>query len=176
MLHQMQVKAIIPDQISKSPIVVLGGVEGDHELRIWIGSAEAHAIGLAMEGVDTPRPMTHDLLKTIIQQLDGTVVRIVVTELKNDTFYAVVELYHSGSTLVIDARPSDAIALAVRTNAPIFVDEEVLEAENARTGESTNVPARLEDVSAEEPAEKNWKEDPDSIKEWLDDISPDDFQ
>jgi bifunctional DNase/RNase len=108
------------------PIIILKDVHSDSVLPIWVGVFEANAIALEIEKVTPPRPMTHDLLKNLIQGLGATVERVVVTELRNDTFFACVWATRNGEPLCFDARPSDAIALAMRTDAPIFVEEEVL--------------------------------------------------
>jgi bifunctional DNase/RNase len=106
--------------------VILKDVQGDTVLPIWVGLYEANAIALEVEKATTPRPMTHDLLKNVMQGLNATLQRVVVTELKDDTFYAVLWLEQDGETVTIDCRPSDAIALALRADCPIYVNEEVL--------------------------------------------------
>lgn len=171
MLHQMRVKGLIADPVTQTPVVLLAGVDSEQELQIWIGTNEANAIAVEIENIKVPRPMTHDLLKSVIQELDATVVRVIVTELKSDTFYAAIELYHDGETSVIDSRPSDALALALRTNAPIFVNEEVLRADGKT---ANNLPA-VQDDSQKEASGESWKDDDESIKQWLDNISPEDF-
>jgi len=112
--------------VSNMPIVILKDVGGDTVLPIWVGVYEANAIALEMEKVTTPRPMTHDLIKNVLLGLETQVHKIVVTELKEDTFFAVIWLERGGEVISIDSRPSDAIALALRVDCPIFVDETVL--------------------------------------------------
>ena len=131
MLIEMTIKGLMLDPITNTPIVILKDKEGDRVLPIWVGLFEANAIALQIENVATPRPMTHDLLRNIITDLDGRVDRIVVSDLKENTFYAVVHLTVRGERVAVDARPSDAIALALRTRAPILVEETVIE--NAKT-------------------------------------------
>ncbi len=131
MLIEMTIKGLMLDPITNTPIVILKDKEGDRVLPIWVGLFEANAIALQIENVATPRPMTHDLLRNIITDLDGSVDRIVVSDLKENTFYAVVHLTVRGERVAVDARPSDAIALALRTRAPILVEEIVIE--NAKT-------------------------------------------
>jgi len=121
------------DPITNMPIIVLREVEGQRVLPIWVGVFEANAIALQVENVQTPRPMTHDLLKTVIDQLGGRVERIVVCELKENTFYATLHILSAKGLLEVDARPSDAIALALRSGVRIFVDEAVIQ--NARSVE-----------------------------------------
>ena len=131
MLIEMTIKGLMLDPITNTPIVILKDKDGDRVLPIWVGLFEANAIALQIENVATPRPMTHDLLRNIITDLDGQVDRIVVSDLKENTFYAIVHLTVRGERVAVDARPSDAIALALRTRAPILVDETVIE--NAKT-------------------------------------------
>jgi hypothetical protein len=124
---EMTVKMLMIDPSTNMPIVVLRDQEGQRILPIWVGIFEANAISLELENVETPRPMTHDLLKQIIGSLGGVVERIVVCELKENTFYASIHMETARGAVVIDARPSDAIALALRTQARIFVDEGVIQ-------------------------------------------------
>ena len=123
----MDVKALIVDPIANMPVVILRDAEDRSFLPIWVGVFEANAIALQLEGVRTPRPMTHDLLRQTIAQLDGTVERVVITKLHENTFYAEIHLRVGGREIVIDSRPSDAIALALRSSSPVFVEESVLE-------------------------------------------------
>ena len=131
MLIEMTIKGLMLDPVTNTPIVILKDKEGDRVLPIWVGLFEANAIALQIENVATPRPMTHDLLRNIITDLDGRVDRIVVSDLKENTFFAIVHLTVRGERVAVDARPSDAIALALRTRAPILVEETVIE--NAKT-------------------------------------------
>jgi bifunctional DNase/RNase len=124
---EMTIKGLMIDPITNMPIIVLRDQAGQHILPIWVGVFEANAIALQIENVQTPRPMTHDLLKNILDDLQARVDRIVVSELKENTFYATIYLHSGrGETRSIDARPSDAIALALRTRSPIFVEEAVI--------------------------------------------------
>ncbi len=116
----MDVKALIIDPIANMPVVVLRDAEEKNFLPIWVGVFEANAIALQMEGVRTPRPMTHDLLANLIRVIDARVTRIVITGLKENTFYARIDLELDGKTFEIDSRPSDAIAIALRTDAPVW--------------------------------------------------------
>ena len=122
----MSIKGLSVDPITNMPIIVLRETEGERVLPIWVGVFEANAIALQIESVQTPRPMTHDLLKSVIDELGGRLERIVVSELKDNTFYATLRLRAKGGTLTVDARPSDAIALALRSGARIFVEESVI--------------------------------------------------
>ena len=131
----MAIKGLMVDPITNMPIIVLREVEGQRVLPIWVGVFEANAIALQVENVQTPRPMTHDLLKTVIDQLGGRVERIVVCELKENTFYATLHVLSAKGLLEVDARPSDAIALALRSGARIFVDDAVIQ--NARSVETS---------------------------------------
>jgi bifunctional DNase/RNase len=131
MLIEMTIKGLMVDPITNMPIVILKDKDGERVLPIWVGIFEANAIALQIENIVTPRPMTHDLLRNIITDLEGRVDRVVVSDLKENTFYAIVHLTVRGERIAVDARPSDAIALALRTRAPILVEEAVIE--NAKT-------------------------------------------
>jgi uncharacterized protein len=135
---EMTIKGLILDPVTNDPIIILRDQDGQRVLPIWVGAAEANAIGLQIENVVPQRPLTHDLLRDVIHALDGAVDKVVVCDLKENTFYALVHLVVRGEPVTIDARPSDAIALALRARAPIFVEESVIE--RARTSES--VPER----------------------------------
>jgi uncharacterized protein len=123
---EMTIRGLLMDPVTNTPIVILKDVGGDTVLPIWVGAYEAQAIALEMEKVSTPRPMTHDLIKNVLTGLETQVHKVVVTELREDTFYAVIWLERSGEVISIDSRPSDALALALRVDCPIFVDEGVL--------------------------------------------------
>ncbi|MBP1633660.1 MAG: hypothetical protein H6Q10_234 [Acidobacteria bacterium] len=124
---EMTIKGLVVDPITNMPIIVLRDAEGHRVLPIWVGIFEANAIALRIENIATPRPMTHDLLRNVIEDLNGVVRKIVVSDLKENTFYALIYVEAGGQMLAIDARPSDAIALALRADAPIFVEEVVLD-------------------------------------------------
>src|ERR1700676_1871636 len=123
---EMTIRGLLMDPVSNMPIVVLKDVGGDTVLPIWVGVYEANAIALEMEKVSTPRPMTHDLIKNVLTGLETQVHKVVVTELREDTFYAVIWLERGGEVISIDSRPSDALALALRVDCPIFVEDVVL--------------------------------------------------
>jgi len=123
---EVKIRGLMMDPVTNMPIVILKDANGDAILPIWVGVYEANAIALEIEKVQTPRPMTHDLIKNVLVGLHTVVKKVVVTELKEDTFYALIWLERNGSTITIDSRPSDALALALRTDAPIFVEEDVL--------------------------------------------------
>jgi bifunctional DNase/RNase len=123
---EMKINRLMMDPVTNMPIVILKDSGSDTVLPIWVGVYEANAIALEIEKVSTPRPMTHDLIKNVLTGLDAAVHKVVVTELKDDTFYAVIWLEREGQVISIDSRPSDALALALRVDCPIFVDDEVL--------------------------------------------------
>jgi hypothetical protein len=123
---EMKIRGLMMDPATNMPIVVLKDVEGDGVLPIWVGIYEANAIALEIEKVNTPRPMTHDLLKNVLTSMDARVHKVVVSELRDDTFFAVIWVEREGSIISIDSRPSDALALALRCDCPIYVEEEVL--------------------------------------------------
>lgn len=158
---EMKVKGLTLDPLTNMPIVILKDLGGQKALPIWVGIFEANAIAMKMENVPTPRPMTHDLIKNIIEGAKARVERVIVSDLKNNTFYASIELVMNGASLSIDSRPSDAIALALRMEAPIFVAEKVIE--EAR---SIEIP---EQQSEETP------EEPENLKNWLENLRPEDF-
>ncbi len=150
----MDVKALIIDPIANMPVVVLRDAEEKNFLPIWVGVFEANAIALQMEGVKTPRPMTHDLLANLLLTIDARVTRVVITGLKENTFYAQIHLELDGKTFEIDSRPSDAIAIALRTEAPVFVEESVIERSRAN-----------EDSTEAQNGER--------LRKWLEDADPD---
>jgi bifunctional DNase/RNase len=147
MLIEMTIKGLMVDPITNMPIIILRDQEGQKVLPIWVGIFEANAIALQIENIQTPRPMTHDLLRNVIQDLQASVERI---------FYALIHLQTPSGPVAIDARPSDAIALALRTRAPILVDERVID--NAKTVDFTNE-----------------KQDSDRLQQWLESLDPDEM-
>ncbi|MFQ5454885.1 MAG: bifunctional nuclease family protein [Nitrospirota bacterium] len=126
MLVQMRVKGLMFDPYNNAYIVILKDEEALEVLPIWIGKPEANAISFALEGIFTPRPMIHDLIKNILDSIDAKVISIVITDLKDNTYYAKLHLLYNDSEFTIDARPSDAIALALRVDAPIFTTQDVI--------------------------------------------------
>ena len=145
MLTQMRVRGLMFDP-PNNYIVVLRSDEGPEILPIWVGKPEASSISFALEDVTTPRPMTHDLMKAILDVVDAKVISVVISDLKENTYYAKVHLSYEDSEYSIDARPSDAIALALRAKAPIFANEEVLR-----------------------------KQASDELDQWLENLKPEDF-
>jgi bifunctional DNase/RNase len=153
---EMTIKGLMMDPITSLPIIILRDKEGQRVLPIWVGPAEAQAIAMQIENVPTQRPMTHDLLKNVIEDLKASVEKIVVCDLKDNTFYALIHLIVGSEAVVVDARPSDAIALALRTKSPIYVEEQVID--NAKTM----------DVTPE-------KGDSERLQRWLESLDPDDL-
>ena len=153
---EMKIRGLMMDPVSNMPIVILKDTNGDTVLPIWVGIYEANAIALEIEKVTTPRPMTHDLIKNVLVGLETQVHKVVVTELKEDTFYAVIWLEREGQVISIDSRPSDAIALAMRVDCPIFVEDEVLK----NSKQAANVSDR---VTAEE------------LRKWLEGLNDEDL-
>ena len=156
---EFRIKGLMMDPLSNAPIVVLQEAASDTLLPIWVGIFEANAIALQIEKVEPPRPMTHDLIKGLLNQLEIEVTKIVVTELRDNTFYAIIFLQAGDKVITVDARPSDAIALALRADAPIFVTDEVL-AKSSRVDAPT--------ISTEHSA-------PEDIRKWLEDLNPEDL-
>ena len=136
---EMSIKGLMVDPITNMPIVILRDKDGQKVLPIWVGIFEANAIALQIENISTPRPMTHDLIKNVLVGLDTLVHKVVVTELREDTFYAVIWLEREGRIVSIDSRPSDALALALRVDCPIFVEDEVLKNSKLATTASDRV-------------------------------------
>jgi bifunctional DNase/RNase len=153
---EMTIKGLMVDPITNTPIVILRDTEGQKVVPIWVGIFEANAIALQIENVATPRPMTHDLLRNVIHDLNASVEKVVVCDLQENTFYALIYLLLDGESVAIDARPSDAIARALRARAPIFVEESVID--NAKTV----------DFSTE-------KADADRLQKWLEGLDPEDL-
>ena len=158
-MQQMVIYGVSFDLVGKQPIVLLKTRDGNKFLPIWIGHPEAAAILMKLQGATTPRPMTHDLVTDMLSQLDAQVVRITVTELRDSTFYAQITVQQDGSEIEIDSRPSDAIALAIRAEAPIFVADRVIE----------------ESAIEFEGEEVNEEEIVSEFKRFLDNVSPDEF-
>jgi len=123
---EMKIRGLMMDPVTNMPIVVLKDPSSDAVLPIWVGIYEANAIALEIEKVATPRPMTHDLIKNVLTGLEARVHKVVVTELRDDTFFAVIWMERDGQVISIDSRPSDALAIAMRLDCPIYVDDEVL--------------------------------------------------
>jgi len=141
---EMRIRGLLMDPVTNTPIVILKDANSDTVLPIWVGIYEANAIALEIEKVSTPRPMTHDLIKNVLTGLDARVHKVVVTELKEDTFYAVIWMEREGRVISVDSRPSDALALALRVDCPIYVDDEVLK--NSKKATSASDPATSEEL------------------------------
>ncbi len=163
MFVEMKVRGLALDPLSNMPIIILKDEEEKRSLPIWVGIFEANAIALELEKISTPRPLTHDLIKNILESIDARLLKVVVTDLKENTFYAVLHVQLGDVEYTVDSRPSDAIALALRVAAPIYVDEEVVRK------------AKTLDVPAKEP-EAVKADDPERIREWLGSIKPEDFE
>ena len=158
-LVPMSIKGLMLDPVSNSPIVVLKDDDEKFFLPIWVGIFEANAIALQLENITTPRPMTHDLLRTMISELNAQVTRVVINDLRDSTFFAQIRLVAGARTFEIDARPSDAIALALRTEAPIFVAQSVLE--------------QAQTISPE--GGENGEDADEKMKKWFENLGPDDL-
>ena len=159
-MQEMVIYGVSFDLVGKQPIVLLKTADGNKFLPIWIGHPEAAAILMKLQGASTPRPMTHDLLSEMIESVDAKCEKVSVTELRDNTFYASITISMNGSELEIDSRPSDALALAVRTSAPIFAADDVIE-ESAIEFEGEEV------EDQEQVVEK--------FKDFLDNVTPEDF-
>ncbi|MFQ6069204.1 MAG: bifunctional nuclease family protein [Candidatus Aminicenantales bacterium] len=153
---EMKIKGLVVDPISKMPIIVLEDLKSERMLPIWIGVFEANAIALKIEDITTPRPMTHDLLKNMLDELKISVDKIVVNDVRDNTFYALIHCTYNKKKFTIDSRPSDAIALALRTNSPIFVENEVVKKSHS--------------LKFDENLETSER-----LKKWLENLKPEDF-
>ncbi len=153
---EMKIRGLMMDPMTNMPIVVLKDLGGDAVLPIWVGIYEANAIALEIEKVTTPRPMTHDLIKVLLTGLDTTLKKVVVSELKDETFYALIWLEREGELISVDSRPSDALALALRHDCPIYVEDKVLQ-------NSKNSNAVSEKVNNEE------------LRKWLENLNDEDL-
>jgi len=153
---EMKVKIIALEQETKNPVMFLTDIEDKHFLMIWIGGFEAQAIITEMDGISGPRPMTHDLMKSVMEQLGGKVKRVVINDLQDQTFFARIVIERDGGEMEIDARPSDSVALALRFKAPIFVTENVM-------------------LQAALPNSKKIEEDNKKFKEFIENLSADAF-
>jgi bifunctional DNase/RNase len=159
MEREMKIRGLLMDPTTNSPIVLLKDLESELMLPIWVGPFEANSIASEIEKIAPQRPMTHDLLKNIICELGGQVQRIIVTELRDNTFYAMIEVLVNGSVVFIDSRPSDAIALALRADCPIYVREEVIQSSH-----SNQVDTLDEDLSGDDEVE--WPEEIGDISDY----------
>jgi bifunctional DNase/RNase len=153
---EMKIKGLVVDPISKMPIVVLEDLNSERILPIWIGVFEANAIALKIENISTPRPMTHDLVKNFLEKLNISVEKVVVNDVRDNTFYALIHCRYKDQTITIDSRPSDAIALSLRVDAPIFVEDEVV-----KKAHSLKFDDNLEDS--------------EKLKKWLENLKPENF-
>ncbi len=153
---EMKIRGLMMDPVTNMPIVILKDVSGDQVLPIWVGIYEANAIALEIEKVATPRPMTHDLIKNLLMGLDTRVHKVVVSELRDDTFFAVIWLERDGHIISVDSRPSDALALALRLDCPIFVNDNVLKSSKQASSVSDRVSA-------------------DELRKWLENLNDEDL-
>jgi bifunctional DNase/RNase len=152
---EMQIRGLMMDPVTNMPIIVLKDVASDLVLPIWVGIFEANAIALELEKTATPRPMTHDLLQNLARGLNARVQKVVVSEMRDDTYYAVIWMDHDGETVTLDARPSDAIALALRWDCPIYVSRVVLETSKQAAG--------------------NPAVNPEEMRRWLENLNDDEM-
>jgi uncharacterized protein len=153
---EVKIRGLMMDPVTNMPVVVLKETQGNGVLPIWVGVYEANAIALEIEKVQTPRPMTHDLLKNVLNGLNVHVQKVVVSDLREDTFYALIWMERDGETISMDSRPSDALALALRLDCPIFVEDQVLKSSKMSTG----------------VADKNSS---DELRKWLENLSDEDL-
>lgn len=156
MLIEMSIKGLMIDPVTNMPIVILRDEGGERTLPIWVGPVEANAIALQVENIEPPRPMTHDLLRIVLEDLGASLSRVVISDLRDGTYYAYLELQRGEDLLLIDARPSDALALSLRARAPVFVDGAVLD--------RASMPEAPPDAA-----------DNTRLQKWLESLDPDDL-
>ena len=157
---EMKVEGLTLDPLTNMPIIILKDLLSDKALPIWVGYFEANAIALEIEKINTPRPMTHDLLRSMITSLHAKVKHVLINDIKDNTFFAVISVIQNGSDMTIDSRPSDAIALALRTKSPIFVEDKVIEAAKKLDLPDPN--------KIQDDEKQQWKD-------WITSIKPQDF-
>ena len=153
---EVKIRGLMMDPSSGTPIIILKDINSETMLPIWVGAYEANAIALEIEKVTTPRPMTHDLIKNVLSGLDARVHKVVVSELRDDTFYAVIWMEREGQIISVDSRPSDALALALRVDCPIFVEDEVLKSSKLATSINERVSS-------------------DELRRWLENLNDEDL-
>jgi bifunctional DNase/RNase len=153
---EMKIKGLMIDPVTQMPIIILKDTSGDVVLPIWVGLFEANAIAVQLEKIVSPRPMTHDLLRNVIEELSARVDRVVITDLRENTFFALIHVTRNGQHVTIDARPSDAMALALRSGVPILVEESVLEKSS---------------VSGEE----SGSDETERLRKWLEEVDPEEL-
>lgn len=153
---EMKIRGLMMDPVTNMPIVILKDINSDNILPIWVGIYEANAIALEIEKVSTPRPMTHDLIRTLLHGLETSVKKVVVNELKEDTFYAMIWLEKDGCPISVDSRPSDALAVALRLDCPIYVEEKVLQTSKTNAAVTDKV-------------------DNEQLRRWLEGLNDDDL-
>lgn len=156
MLIEMFIKGLMIDPVTNMPIVILRDESGERTLPIWVGPVEANAIALQVENVEPPRPMTHDLMRNVMSDLGAALTRVVISDLRDGTYFAYLQLVRDGEIFFIDARPSDALALSLRTKAPVFVETFVMDR------------ASSTDVSTDQA-------DSERLQKWLESLDPDDL-
>jgi hypothetical protein len=157
----MKVSGLTIDPLTNTPIVILKDLEGKRAVPIWIGLFEASAIATELEKISFSRPMTHDLMRDLLKILEAKVKRIEIVDLRNNTFFACIHLQRNGDTLIIDSRPSDAIALALRVNCPIFIDEKVIE--------------KSRNIDFAKKVDELDKKKTEELKEFLENLPEEDF-
>jgi len=161
-LKEMKLSGLIMDSTTNAPVIILKDLEDKEVISIWIGLLEASAIAVELEKIDLPRPMTHDLVKNVLDSLNIKVLKVEIADLRDNTFYAFIHLSMGGKTFTIDARPSDAIAIALRTKSPIYVDEDVIK--------------KSKKMDLESIKEVGETDESKELKDLLEKMSPEDFE
>jgi bifunctional DNase/RNase len=168
MLIEMKVAGIALDQFFNTPIIILKDLSNERSLPIWVGTFEANAIAYGLNGSGLPRPLPYDIMKELLTKFELKLKRIIVSDLRDNTFYAIIELVKNGQVIQIDSRPSDAIALAVRVGVPIMVSDMVIK--KAKTIDISN-----DKIDKKQKGKKSSMQDQENLKEWLKNLKPEDF-
>jgi bifunctional DNase/RNase len=172
---ELEVASLGLDKASSTPVVILREVGGNRLLPIWIGPGEASAIAMELAGIKFSRPLTHDLLNTVVRSLGSELVRVLITRVVDNTYYASLMLQRNGETITIDSRPSDSVALALRASAPIFADVDLLDRTTVEVEGATLEPGFASASMGESSAEEDAAAPPEKLRDYLKRLDPEDF-
>lgn len=175
MLVEVRVQSLALDRSTNTPVVILQEVDGDRVLPIWIGPAEASAIAMRLGEIDSPRPLTHDLICSVLSELGGAVTKVIITKVQKSTYYAELVVSRNGEVISVDARPSDSIAVALRSNARIMADDSLLEIATIEIAEDESVPPPKSVMEKIELVDQDKQLGPEELKEHLRRLNPEDF-
>lgn len=174
-LVEVRVQSLALDRTTNTPVVILQEVDGERVLPIWIGPAEASAIAMRLADMESPRPLTHDLICSVMRELGGAVTKVIITRVQKSTYYAELVVHRNGEVITVDARPSDSIAVALRAQARIMADDALLEIASIEIAEEEAAPGETKGFAAQEPADQSKEMGPEELKEHLRRLNPEDF-